>query len=75
MIMEEEILKKSTDVSDEKIKKLWKQAITLSLDPDNSFPAYKIYYLLVKNQILSKSLKVSKEEVLENDEENLHNLL
>jgi len=66
----------STFIPDDKLIKFWKHAVTLSLSPDNTYPAYKIYYMLLSNEIATNKVKLEKnklqnEEVL-NDEENLH---
>ena len=42
-----EQLTESSLISDSKLKTLWKQAVTASLSPDNDYPAYKIYYILL----------------------------
>lgn len=67
---EETPLERSIVISDERLKKLWKHAVTTSLSPDNIFPAYKIYYFLIRKEIIEKHLKLNKGEI-ENDEENL----
>jgi hypothetical protein len=59
-------------ISDEKLQSLWKYAVNLSLGPDNIFPAYKLYYILLKKEIAEKHLKSTNGEV-SNDEENVHN--
>ena len=38
-------------ISDDKLRSLWKYAVNLSLGPDNEFPAYKLYYILLKKEI------------------------
>jgi hypothetical protein len=58
-------------VSDEKLQSLWKYAVTLSLGPDNTFPAYKLYYILLKKEIAEKHINNTKGESLD-VEENLH---
>lgn len=44
-------------ISDEKLQSLWKYAVNLSLGPDNEFPAYKLYYILLKKEIAEKHLR------------------
>lgn len=44
-------------ISDEKLQSLWKYAVNLSLGPDNEFPAYKLYYILLKKEIAQKHMK------------------
>lgn len=68
---EEPLLDQSSAIDDGKLRKLWKMAVTSSLDPENHFPAYKIYYYLLRKEILLKYVNSKKEETL-NDEENLH---
>jgi len=68
---EETTNEKSIVILDEQLKKLWKHAVTISLDPDNNFPAYKIYYLLIRKKIIEKHLKITEGEIT-NDEENLY---
>lgn len=60
-------------ISDDKLRSLWKYAVNLSLGPDNEFPAYKLYYILLKKEIAEKHLrsKITKEES-SNGKENLH---
>jgi hypothetical protein len=57
-------------ISDEKLQSLWKYAVTLSLGPDNIFPAYKLYYILLKKEIVEKHTKTKGEP--SNGKENLH---
>lgn len=68
---EETPLEKSIVIPDERLKKLWKHAVTTSLGPDNIFQAYQIYYFLIRKEILEKHLKINKGES-PNDEENLY---
>jgi len=65
------ILDQSSAIDDGKLRKLWKMAVTSSLDPENHFPAYKIYYYLLRKEIVQKYIKSTKGENL-NVEENLH---
>ena len=50
--MTDDNLSKPISISDEKLKILWKQSVTASLFPDNNHPAYKIYYILLKKEII-----------------------
>jgi len=63
-------------VSDDKLQSLWKYAVTLSLGPDNIFPAYKLYYILLKKEIAEKHLRNKPQKPIngevKNDKENLH---
>lgn len=70
---EDQQLDKSTSISDEKLHNIWKTAVTMSLSPDNIFPAYKLYYILLRKEIVKRFLPLmsTKGESL-NEEENLH---
>jgi len=68
---EDKPLDKTTSISDEKLLNTWKTAVTMSLSPNNSFPAYKLYYILLRKEIIQKYIKSTKGENL-NVEENLH---
>lgn len=57
-------------ISDEKLQSLWKYAVNLSLGPDNIFPAYKLYYILLKKEIVERHAKTKGES--SNGKENLH---
>lgn len=59
-----EKLPKSTSISDEKLKKLWKMAVTASLDPENEYQAYKLYYILLRKEIVENYIK-TEEEIVE----------
>jgi hypothetical protein len=52
-----ENLPKSTLIPDDKLKKLWKMAVTASLDPDNEYQAYKLYYILLRKEIVENYAK------------------
>jgi hypothetical protein len=60
-----EQLTESSSISDSKLKTLWKRAVTASLSPDNDYPAYKLYYILLRAEIVEKYCKTY-EEVKEN---------
>lgn len=55
-------------ISDLRLKTLWKQAVTASLSPDNNYPAYKLYYILLKKEIVEKCNEL---QITETDENNL----
>lgn len=55
-------------ISDEKLRSLWKYAVNLSLGPDNEFPAFKLYYILLKKEIEAKHLSKEKPVVVEKKE-------
>ena len=66
---EETLLNNSTSISDSKLKSLWKQAVTASLSPDNDHPAHKLYYILLRKEIVEKYCKNQKEsELLEKND-------
>jgi hypothetical protein len=52
-----EQLTESSSISDSKLKTLWKRAVTASLSPDNDYPAYKLYYILLRAEIVEKYCK------------------
>jgi hypothetical protein len=54
-------------ISDSKLKSLWKQAVVASLSPDNEHQAYKIYYILLRKQIVEKYCQSQTTEIVEND--------
>lgn len=56
-----EQLPESTLIPDSKLKTLWKRAVTASLSPDNEYPAYKIYYIFLRAEIVEKYCKTYKE--------------
>lgn len=56
-----EQLTESSSISDSKLKTLWKQAVTASLSPDNEHPAYKLYYILLRKEIVEKYCKSNNE--------------
>jgi hypothetical protein len=68
---EDQPLDKSTSISDDKLLKLWKHAVITSLGPDNLFPAYKLYYILLRKEIVEKYIKSTKGES-SNGEENVY---
>lgn len=47
----------TTQLSDDQLQKLWKHAVLLSLGPENIFPAFKIYYILLRKEIIERHLK------------------
>jgi hypothetical protein len=56
---EETPFERSVTIPNERLKKLWKHAVTTSLSPDNIFPAYQIYYFLIRKEIIEKYLKTN----------------
>lgn len=52
-----EQLTESSSISDSKLRTLWKRAVTASLSPDNEYPAYKLYYILLRAEIVEKYCK------------------
>ncbi len=60
---------KLPSISDDKLKKLWKMAVTASLDPENEHHAYKLYYILLKKEIVENYLKSSEEEKIQIENE------
>jgi len=54
-------------ISDSKLKTLWKQAVTASLSPDNEHQAYKIYYILLRKEIVEKYCQLQSTEITKND--------
>jgi hypothetical protein len=66
---EEKPLNNPTSISDVKLKSLWKQAVTASLSPENDHPAYKLYYIFLRKEIIEKYCKNQKElELLEKND-------
>lgn len=56
-------------ISDTQLKSLWKKSIIASLYPDNDWPAYKIYYILLRKYIIESYCKSQIEH--KNEQENL----
>jgi hypothetical protein len=54
-------------ISDSKLKSLWKQAVVASLSPDNEHQAYKIYYILLRKEIVEKYCQLQSTEITKND--------
>jgi len=54
-------------IPDSKLKSLWKQSITASLSPDNDFHPYKLYYILLKKEIIENYRKTQTQEINQND--------
>lgn len=54
-------------ISDSKLKSLWKQAVVASLSPDNEHQAYKIYYILLRKEIVEKYCQLQPTESIKND--------
>lgn len=69
--MSEEVKVQSPSIPDDKLKILWKQAVTASLSPENNYPAYKLYYIFLRKEIIEKYCP-QLETTLTNDEKNLH---
>jgi hypothetical protein len=65
-----EQLTESSLISDSKLKTLWKQAVTASLSPDNDYPAYKIYYILLRKDIIEKYCKNNDDLKKNSDKDN-----
>lgn len=55
-------------IPDTKLKSLWKQAVTASLFPDNVHPAYKLYYILLRKDIIENYCKSQTQEINENND-------